>query len=305
MIVRGRHFGFDAPESEAGVGTLFYAADDSRIEEARLTGDVPPIDGPPRPTVLIMPGINVAPDGYRWLAVRLVEAGCCAVTYSTIGGLGPAGVGITPGLDMAALAPDVIGTRPSASAVNPLLAAIANVGSDVCDLAAVSLVGHSAGGTVALHNTNPEWIPGLRSVAVYGAHTMTARALGHGEAAVVAVPSAVPVLLVAGGSDAVIAASRDRYRTDDGEHDPVRRTFEEAINRNEGDSYLVELTDGNHFTMCDPIDETTGRAFLEPDLRGHDAAARDLLADIICTFVSGRSLDAFVDRGGVQNLSRR
>lgn len=305
MIVRGRHFAFDAPESEAGVGTLFYAADDERMEEARLTGEVPPIDEPPRPTVLIMPGINVAPDGYRWLAVRLVEAGNCAVTYSTIGELGPAGVGITPGLDMMALAPGVVGTRCSASAINPLLVALADVGSDVCDLAAVSLVGHSAGGTVALHNTNPAWIPGLRSVAVYGAHTMTATALGHGETAVVAVPSAVPVLLVCGGSDAVIAASRDRYRSDDGEHNPVRRTFDEAIDRHDDDSYLIELVDGNHFTMCDPIDETTGRAFLEPDLRGDDVEARDLLADIICTFVDGQTLDGFADHGGVQNFTRR
>ena len=87
------------------------------------------------------------------------------------------------------------------------------------DLSRVVVGGHSAGGTVALHNSNPDWVPGLHAVFAYAAHTMTATALGHDEATVAPVPAKVPVMLMSGADDGVIAASRDRYRTDDGAHD--------------------------------------------------------------------------------------
>ena len=49
---------------------------------------------------------------------------------------------------------------------------------------------------------------------------MTTTALGHEEASVAAIPAQVPVLLLGGSGDAVIAGSRDRYRNDDALHDP-------------------------------------------------------------------------------------
>jgi len=109
--------------------------------------------------------------------------------------------------------------------------------------------------------------------------------LGHGEASVTAVPSKVPILLLAGADDGVVAASRDRYRNDDQAHDPVRRTFDEAIHRNQNDSWLVEIAGGNHFTICDPIDETSGRSFLEAELRSTDRLARDTLASVLTAFL--------------------
>ena len=272
MIVRGLHFSFDA-QSDAALGTLYYPGDDRRLDVARLTGQVPADDADaPWPVVVIMPGINVAPDSYRWLAHRLVADGLCVVTYAAIGSLGPAGRGITPGLDLSALAPDTIGTRPSSTALGPLLGSLAELsGADdtpvagLVDLARVAVGGHSAGGTVALHNSDPSWVPGLRAVFAYAAHTMVATALGHGEAAVAPIPAKVPTMLLGGADDGVIAASRDRYRTDHGAHDPVRRTFAEAIDRQQGDSWLVELAGAGHFAICDPVDATSGRSFLEPD----------------------------------------
>ncbi len=83
----------------------------------------------------------------------------------------------------------------------------------------------------------------------------------------------------------MVAASRDRYRNDDQAHDPVRRTFEEAIRRNQSVSWLVELADGNHFTICDPIDETSGRSFLEAELRSTDRLALDTLASVLTAFL--------------------
>ncbi|WP_419929993.1 alpha/beta hydrolase [Candidatus Poriferisocius sp.] len=319
MIVRGLHSSFDAG-GDAALATLFYPGDDSRLDEARLTGQVPADDtDAPWPVVVLLPGINVVPDGYRWLAHRLVADGLCVVTYAAIGSLGPAGRGITPGIDLAALAPDTIGTRPSATALGPLLTQLAELAADEqcpvagrVNLGRVVVGGHSAGGTAALHNSDPGWVPGLQGVFAYAAHTMVATALGHGEAAVVPIPAQVPIMLLGGADDGVIAASRDRYRTDDEAHDPVRRTFAEAIVRQQGDSWLVELADAGHFAICDPVDTTSGRSFLEPDPTTVDPAIRNLLGDLIAGFVAtsldlptDASLDRLVDHPSVRHWDRR
>ena len=291
VIVRGRHFAFDAGGDPAQA-TLYYPGDRLRLEEARLSGQVPAAPGAPWPLVIMMPGINVAPDTYRWLAHRLVPSGVCVVTYAAIGSLGPAGQGITPGLDLDALTPANIGTRPAATALGPLLGHLAGLSESdgappapMVDLDRVVVGGHSAGGTVALHSSDPGWVAGLRAVFAYGAHTMTATSLGHGEAALVAIPAKVPVMLLAGTDDGVIAASRDRYGRSSGVHDPVRRTFDEAIGHRRGDSWLVELAGAGHFAVCDPVDTTSGRAFLEPD-GGSDPAARELIGDLVASFVA-------------------
>ena len=270
----------------------------------------------------MMPGINVAPDSYRWLAHRLVPDGLCLVTYAAIGSLGPAGRGITPGIDLDALAPANVGTRPAATALGPLLDRLAGLSeadgspaAGLLDLGRVVVGGHSAGGTVALHSSHPAWVPGLRAVFAYGAHTMTATSLGHGEAAVVAVPAEVPVMLLAGTNDGVIAASRDRYQDaddcDQSAHDPVRRTFEEAVGRDENDSWLVELAGAGHFAICDPVDTTSGRSFLEPAPES-DPAVRGLLGDLIAAFIAaavgsatGTGLEELVAHELVSRWDRR
>ncbi len=354
MIVRGWHFSFELG-GHVALGTLYYPGDHRRLEEARLTGQVPPVAaGQPWPLVVMMPGINVVPDGYRWLAHRLVPEGLCVVTYAAIGSLGPAGRGITPGLDLEALVPANLGTRPAATALGPLLDRLAGLSeadgappAGMLDLDRVVVGGHSAGGTVALHSSDPGWVRGLRAVFTYGAHTMTATALGHGEAAVVAIPAEVPVMLIAGSDDGVIAASRDRYHRDgatpgggggqdgdggqdghgghggggghgghadhggDGAHDPVRRTFQEAIGHGRGDSWLVELSGAGHFAVCHPVDTTSGRAFLELNPAA-DPAVRDLLGDLISAFVAasvgsagGTGLEELVSHDLVAHWGRR
>ena len=297
MIVRGWHFSFDAG-GDAALATLYYPGDGSRLEEARPTGQVPAAAGEPWPLVVMMPGINVAPDSYRWLAHRLVPTGVCVVTYAAIGSLGPAGQGITPGLDLDALSPANIGTRPVATA-----------------LAAASRPPRPASQRPTARHRRASWtstgwwwvaIPpgglshctaappaGCRACgpcSPTGVTQWSRPALGHGEAAVVAIPAKVPVMLLAGTDDGVIAASRDRYRRDHvtqddhrddgghGDHGPVRRTFEEAIGHRRGDSWLVELAGAGHFAACHPVDTTTGRAFLEPDPPA-DPAVRTLLGE--------------------------
>ena len=42
MIVRGWHFSFEV-DGDAALATLYYPGDRERLEEARLTGQVPPL----------------------------------------------------------------------------------------------------------------------------------------------------------------------------------------------------------------------------------------------------------------------
>ncbi len=287
MIVRSFHFGFDVPEADSAQASVYYPGDEGRLDEARLTGRVPPDPtNAPWPLVVVLPGINIAPDCYRWLAHHLVGSGNAVAIYTTIGSLGPAGQGISPGIDMAALGPDTIGRAPSATALGPLLTQLSSLDepAPLIDLARIGLFGHSAGGTVALHNSRPDWVEGLCGVATFGAHTMSATALGHGEATITPIPAEVPVMLIGAATDSVIEESRDRYGSGDGDHDPIGLTFEEAIDHRRGDSWFVEFAQGNHFTPCDPVDETSGRSFLERDLRADDKPTRDLLANVVSRF---------------------
>ncbi len=444
MIVRGCHFSF-ATEEGAALATLYYPGDDSRLAEARLTGQVPALEtDAPWPLVVMMPGINVAADGYRWLAHRLVTDGLCVVTYAVIGSLGPAGRGITPGMDLAALGPEKIGTRPSSTVLGPLLGCLhtkpspstqvastqhtkdgsldtaslptprastldsterlvdtstqhtkdgsldtaslptqkapvldsteglvdtstrhANDGSldtaslptprastldsterlvdtstrhandgimdaksskkegvsaldgtpvdGLVDLDQVVLGGHSAGGTMALHNSNPAWVPGLRAVFSYGGHTMTASGHGHPTGTVIPIPAGVPVMLLAGTDDGVISASRDRYgRCGDDVHDPIRRTFAEAVGRNRDDSWLIELSNAGHFAICWPVDTTSGRTYLESGNPAASQQVRALLGDLIAAFIAsalGRSdttdLERLATHQAVNHRERR
>ncbi len=296
--------------------TIFYPARHSSLEEARETGLVPTIAGEPRPVVILLPGINVVADSYRWLAMELVQVGCVAATCSLIGSLGPAGEGITPGFDFGALTPETLGTRPSASALGEVLEIVRDDRhlADVVDMGRLVLGGHSAGGTLALHNARPDWFEGVCAAFSYAGHTMTATSIGCG-GAVARIPSETPMLLLSGAVDGVIEASRGRYLSDpDAPHDPVRRTFDEAVTSERGDVWWVELVDGTHFTPCHPVDDTSARSFLEvPQQPSAAAAARSLLVRLLAAFLreyvlnepSGERLRGLTAHPGISNWAFR
>ncbi|MFD0475526.1 hypothetical protein ACFQ0B_50365 [Nonomuraea thailandensis] len=71
-----------------------------------------------------------------------------------------------------------------------------------------------------------------------------------------------PVLLATGTRDGVISGSADRYGQEGHAHDPVTRTFEEALGGG-GEHLLAVLEGANHFTVADPVDPTAARAFLD------------------------------------------
>ncbi len=269
---------------------IHYLAEHAGSEAERMSGVVPAARAAtPWPVVMIVPGVNIAPESYRWLAVLLAERGYAVVTYSWVDELFGGHVGLTPGLDLELAHADRYGTGPTGTAIGPILGHLADPGpvlQGCLDLNRVALGGHSGGGTVALQSADQRWVPGLRGVFAYASHTMTATALGWPEATLAPVPTPLPVLLMAGSRDGVIAASRARYGTGDGQHDPVRSTWEQAVDPASPGSYLL-FGGATHFSFVDPFDPTSGRSFLEgpPADPNLDQQLRALMAAVVGAFL--------------------
>lgn len=286
----------EAPEDTAHV-RLFYPAAPTGSDEERLTGELPPDRrGAPLPVVLVVPAVNVGSDTYRWLAVELVRRGWAVVTYNHVGRLMPGHRGLSPGIDLGALGPGQLGTRPSATAVGPVLEALAALTAagpmeGMLDVSRVVLGGHSAGGTLALANADPGWFPGVRAVFSYGSHTVPIAALGHPPGTVLPV-GPVPALIAAGDADGVISASSDRYGSEvgDPQHSPVAATFDSGV-RDGVAAYEVVLAGANHLLVCDPEDPTSARGFLEAPPTVDPAASRRVLVEVLGAFL-GRHVAA-------------
>lgn len=260
----------------------------------RNTGMIPAdLSQGPRPVAVIMPGINVAHESYAWLSTALVGAGFVAITYGWICEELPGLPALSPGLDVTALKPDAYGTRPSSTALAPLLDWLAEANAQgplagLLDLKRIVLGGHSAGGSVALMNADPDWFPGLRGVWSYGAHSKASTMLGYPEDTVLSLPGKLPTLLIGGDQDGVVAASAFRYGAAEGaDPDPVgplRRTLDEGLAAASAPSELRIIKGANHFSACYPADPATGRPFLDWPCQRDDAEIRAELATAITEF---------------------
>ncbi|WP_027343173.1 alpha/beta hydrolase family protein [Hamadaea tsunoensis] len=293
---------------------VFYPAAPDGSDRERLSG-VMAADrsGAPYPVAVIVSGVNVGQEAYRWLACRLAAAGIAAVTYDWVGTLFGGLNGITPGVDLDAARPAGYGTRPTTPSLRPVLDAVAKLGEPldgVLDLSRVALIGHSAGGTVALQSAR--YFPEVKAVATYGAHTMVATMLGWPAGTVLPAQADCPVLLAAGTRDGVILGSADRYGEDAAtRRDPIARTFDEALPDRDGANLLVHLAGANHFAIADPVDHTAARAFLDRDAEGDPEAIRDLLGDLVTAFCARHlggaadALDPLLAAPGVAALQRR
>lgn len=260
----------------------------------------------PFPVVLFCNGVNGPPEVYQWLAEDLAAQGYAVLTFAWVSDDLPGGVaGLTPGVDVARLAPDKYGTGPTSPALAPLLADLAALNESgplmgCLDLQRVALGGHSAGGSVALTNANPKFFPTVRAAFAYGAHTQAAVPLGYAPGALLRLADDVPMLLLGGNRDGVIAASTGRYQQA-GEVaangadlaklavdavTPLRRTFDLALNGAHGHHYLGILDGANHFSLAYPADKTTGRPFLDQPVTRAASAIRAALREVISDFLA-------------------
>lgn len=280
---------------------IYYPALYGATLQENNTGFIPAARAEkPYPVCIFMPGINVSPESYGWLATALTQHAFVTVLYGWILEEMPGLTSLTPGLDINALKPDTYGTRPSATALRALLAELAEQNTSgplagLLDLNRVLLGGHSAGGSVALMNARADWFPGLRAVFAYGSHSKASTMLGYVADTLLKLPDALPLLVLGGSEDGVIASSAFRYGSDGSSAPdptgPVARTFEEGITRTCGDCYLAILRGANHFSATFPADGATGRPFLDWPLRRSEAEIRSDLAQLITLFARAHVTD--------------
>lgn len=280
-----------APYDRLTLKVYYPAIPDDGVEQ-KNAGLVPADrSGGPYPLVVVMPGINVGPESYGWLAKNLAVRGHVVVTYSLIAEEMPGYVSLTPGLDLSAITPDTYGTRPSATALAALIDFMrqeneSGVLEQCIDVDHCVLLGHSAGGSVALYNANREWFPEVCGAVAYGAHAGASKILGFEDDTILELPSNVPLMLIGGDRDGVIAASAARYgREGAAPLEQLRRTFDEGITSSRDDCYLVELGGANHFSLAHPVDESTGRHFLDGPEDADGKELRQLIARLVSGFI--------------------
>jgi predicted dienelactone hydrolase len=260
--------------------------------EERNTGFIPADSSlAPFPVVVIMPGINVSHEAYGWLARKLARAGFAVVSYSWIAEEMPGFISVTPGVDIQALMHSNYGQRHSCPALPALLEELVNINtnsllSGKLDLTRIVLGGHSAGGTMALLNARSDWFPGICGAFAYAAHTAANVQLGWEADSIMPLSTDLPMLIMGGSRDGVIAASSHRYG-DDADSTPserIERTFQEGLGGERGDRYLAIVEGANHFSLVHPRDDSTGRPFLDWQTQGSKKSMRRYIGQLLTAF---------------------
>jgi hypothetical protein len=277
---------------------IYYPAAASGSEVERNTGVVPAnVDLAPFPVVIFMPGINVGLAGYHWLAVALAEKGLVVVTYSWIAEEMPGFISLTPGVDLTAVSPQTYNTKPTCPTIQPILDELRHTHCEthnksplagLLDLDTIILGGHSAGGTMALQNGNPAWFPAIKGAFSYAGHTMAATFLGYEAGTILPISDQLPLLILGGTNDGVIEASAHRYELKNASATlALEQTFAQGIANGQQDKFLIILDGANHFSCVHPIDETTGRPFLDQPTTQEDNRIRTELITLINFFIDG------------------
>jgi len=259
---------------------------------ASIADNQQPLSSAKVPVVIFFSGINCNLAMYEWLALKLVDRGLVVVLFNWVAENIPGNVSLTPGVNLAAFSPDVYGTIPSASALPSLLAELEQLNregilANRLDLQKIILGGHSAGGRVALENANPQFFEGVVAAFSYGGHTAAPVQVGYDPSTILSLSNSVPMLLMGGTLDGVIANSSGIYGIDAWETPatPVIRTFREAISRKEDDSYLVLLEGANHFSISDRSDPTLEVAALDYPATQPETQIRSILAELVGLFI--------------------
>ncbi|MBP8001570.1 MAG: dienelactone hydrolase [Chloroflexi bacterium] len=278
---------------------VFYPARLGDTAEERNAGIIPADTAmAPFPVLIFMPEVNCGPESYQWLAEQLARRGIVTITYSYIAEDIPGTVSLTPGMNIQALRPQIYGTLPSSAILPALLQTLAQlqvrgVLAGLLRLDSLILGGHAAGGTLALQNANRQWFPQVAAAFSYAAHTKAPTMLGYAADTILPLSGDVPLLIMGGTRDGVIAGSVGRYEQSQTHNwEPLERTFREGVpDCGRNDISLLILEGANHYLPCHPQDKTTGRPFLDLPADENEVALRYLLGDAIEFFIEGVVLD--------------
>jgi len=270
---------------------VFYPAAPTGDDAERTSGVIPADRSRgPMPVVIFFNGINVPAECYAWLAIALARQHIVTALFNWVGETLPGTIGLTIGLDLRRVTPQTYGCGPTVPAIGQIIAALDALNRSgplegVLAMDRLVLGGHSAGGTAALHNANPRYFAQVVAGFSYAGHTLAATMLGFPPGAVLPCSSELPLLLMGGARDGVIAASSARYGQAADPVLPLRCTFEQGITGQRGDRYLVIWRAANHFTFAHPLDETAGRSFLDLPAEDDETAIRAHLSEVIAAFI--------------------
>jgi len=156
---------------------------------------------------------------------------------------------------------------------------------------------------MALLNARNDWFPQLKGVFTYASHTGASTMLGYPPQTVLPIQGDVPVLLLGGTEDGVIASSAKRYGG--GEGDPVstiQRTLELASPNSNHPHHMVILDGANHFSIVDKVDTTMARNFLDRAEKWDANSGRSFILQLIHAFLTEYGL-ATGDGGFMRCLS--
>jgi hypothetical protein len=262
-----------------------------RVEVFRLRSAQVDPELAPFPVAIFMSGFNCESYCYQWLGRHLTERGIVTILSNFVAEDIPGLLGLTPGVSVTAGYPDTYGTQPTSSILPALFVELENLQANSLlagklDLQKIILSGHSAGGRLALENANPNFYPQVVAAFAYGAHTAGATMFGYAPETILPLSGSVPMLLMGGTQDGVIASSCGRYgMRDSSSTQSIVRTFEEGISRSQKDTFLMLLEGANHFTIANPMDTVTARGFLDFPATQSESALRHIIAQAMVLFV--------------------
>ena len=242
----------------------------------------------PFPVVVVCNPINIGPEYYRWIALALAPLGYAVATVSWLSP-GPGGMVVQAGGPLAAMGSEG-DQAPGISIVVDALDALHQRNGllgGLLDTSRVAVVGHSAGGTMALGAADHRFHPTVRAVVSLSAHSAVGVPPKDGSGTSMRpTPTDCPVLLIGGTNDGVIDQSRFRYDTPVGATwQPVQRTFHEAFTSRRTDCVLAMIDGATHFSFADPDDDpSAGRPFLDYAPSTPGLAVRAFTGDVIGAF---------------------
>ena len=109
--------------------------------------------------------------------------------------------------------------------------------------------------------------------------------LGYPPGTILAVADALPMMLIGGTCDGVIASNSSLYGlTWERPTTPIELTFQAMIG-GRNDRYLLLVAGANHFSIADPIDTTIGTSYLDFPATQAEDRSRDLIAEAIGLFI--------------------
>ncbi|GAB3096521.1 hypothetical protein G8770_16960 [Aestuariicella hydrocarbonica] len=246
----------------------------------------------PFPVVIFMPGMNIDPAGYRWLAEALGQCGIATLCYQFMAEEMPGSIFSSPGLNLPAMLPDTLGQSSSSTVLTHLLDYLQRQQQQgplqgCLNLEQIILGGHSAGGLMAILNANPEWFSGVCGCFSYGASTAANPMLGWGENSYLPLPGRVPTLLIGGTREIEISNVSGSNPEDNAARQASRivQTFEQVMPPLDGKNWLVLIQDATHLMPVYPPDDTTGLGFLNPESNQSLADHRNLLLTTLQLFI--------------------